>query len=85
MFTPTKRTLTALTIAASLLTPISANAGRVDREESVEALVKGEILSEDRGTTGHRFVVAYRGKILLCFVGYDTSGAGDDISVRCND
>ena len=66
MFTPIKRALTALTITASLLTPISANAEYLDHEASTEVLTKGKILSVDEG--GRNFVIEYRGKIIMCYV-----------------
>ena len=66
MFTPIKRALTALTITASLLTPISANAEYLDHEASTEVLTKGKILSVNE--TGRNFVIEYRGKIIMCYV-----------------
>ena len=81
MFTPIKRALTALIITASLLTPISANAGELSREASVETLAKGRILSvADNGAV---FVIEYRGKIIRCMVGRPQSSGA--IFISCSD
>ena len=66
MFTPIKLALTALTITASLLTPISANAKQLTREAGKEALLRGRIISvSERGID---FVIEYRGALISCLV-----------------
>ena len=64
MFTPIKRALTALTITASLLTPISANAEKLTQAASKEALLRGRIISVN--DSGRHFVIEYKGTIILC-------------------
>ena len=64
MFTPIKSALKALTITASLLTPISANAKQLDQEAGKEAMLRGKIISISEG--GRDFVIEYRGEIILC-------------------
>jgi hypothetical protein len=66
MFTPIKRALTALTITASLLTPISANAKYLTKEASKEALLRGRIISISE--SGRSFLIEYQGALMSCFV-----------------
>ena len=66
MFTPIKRALTVLTITASLLTPISANAEKLTQAASKEALLRGRIISVSE--SGTDFVIEYRGALISCFV-----------------
>ena len=79
MFTPIKRALTVLTITASLLTPISANAKKLTQEAGKEALLRGRIISVSEG--GKDFVIEYRGAIIDCFV----SGYDGVVFVHCRD
>jgi hypothetical protein len=86
MFTTIKRALTALTITASLLTPISANAGELSREESATVLTNGKILSVSVASFDaykSSFVIEYRGKILVCIVAY--SVGKPDVYVMCKE
>ena len=70
MFTPIKRALTVITITititASLLTPISANAKQLTQEAGKEAMLSGRIISV--GESGTNFVIEYRGGIIVCQV-----------------
>ena len=66
MFTPIKRALTVLTITASLLTPISANAKKLTQEAGKEALLRGRIMSVSE--SGTNFVIEYRGGIIMCLI-----------------
>jgi hypothetical protein len=68
MFTPAKQALTALIIAASLLTPISANAKVLDEERSIEIMTRGEILSVKAVTYLIEFVIKYEKTIFFCKV-----------------
>ena len=64
MFTHIKRALTVLTITASLLTPISANAKELTQEAGKEAILSGRIISVSE--SGTKFVIEYRGRIIMC-------------------
>lgn len=83
MFTTIKRALTALTITASLLTPISANAGELSRDESDIVLGKGKILSVVAARFVSDFVIEYRGRIFVCVVMQRATGT--DIDAQCYD
>ena len=64
MFTPIKRALTALTITASLLTPISANAKQLTREAGKVALLRGNIINVNESG----FLIEYQGALIHCFI-----------------
>jgi hypothetical protein len=81
MFTPAKQALTALIIAASLLTPISANAKVLDEERSIEIMTRGEILSVKSGAYTLEFVIKYERAIFFCKV----RDATTMVSINCVD
>jgi hypothetical protein len=66
MFTPIKLALTALTITASLLTPISANAKQLTQEAGKEAMLRGKMISISED--GQGFLIEYRGEFIVCTV-----------------
>jgi hypothetical protein len=68
MFTPAKQALTALIIAASLLSPISANARVLDQERGIEIMTRGEILSVKAERDTIEFVIKYEKTIFFCTV-----------------
>jgi hypothetical protein len=81
MFTPAKQALTALIIAASLLTPISANAKVLDEERSIEIMTRGEILNVKSEDYFIEFVIKYERTIFFCQV-MDTTTS---VAIRCVD
>lgn len=81
MFTPTKRTVTALIITAYFLTPISANAALLDQQAGTAALSKGRILSVSED--GDTFWIEYKGQIILCMANGPNSG--EKVFVTCWD
>ena len=72
--------LTALTLAATLLTPISANAKMVNAENSKKILYYGEIISVDP-QNGTRFTIRYQKDIFYCF----TWAFDSELTIECQD
>jgi len=79
MFTPIKRALTALIITTSLLTPISANAKYLGHEQSVEIIIRGEIISNPG--SGTSFLINYKSRLFYCLV----STLSPQINAYCYD
>ncbi len=71
--------LTALILTATLLTPISANAKRINAENSKKILYYGEIISVDEN--GSSFMIRYQKDIFSCL----TYSFDDELTILCHD